>query len=591
MSGEVAEIVVRLRNARRARQDAKSVAGGVREIGTAAKGVSAAARSMGGAVRSAASESRNALSAVASRAKYGAAAVLALGVAGGKMGLSYNASLESAQLRFELFTSSAKEARKVLKGVEDVDLNSAFDLPALADTAAYLGQARGGAQGLDRELRGVANAAAAAGGGNERLQRIGIALGQIYSKGKISAEEVNQLAEAGVDVRRVLGREFGLTGDQLANLGEQGIDAREAIAAITREWTTGKMANAAKRQTQSLGGQWDLLQGNVQKVTGAMTEDLAGSLRDEVIPAANKAAGAIEEIFGRDDLSFEQKLTRSRAAIRRELGPLVDDLARMIDEADLGQHLANGVERAVPAIADAAADAAPKAAEAFIKAWLEMGPWGKLLTVAFLAGKLGAFNAAGRLAADRFGAEFKKRAGTAAGPLGSAGTTAAGTIAGDFGSAAPGAIDRQTKKGKFRRRMSGIGRGIGGIIGAGIAVEVGLALRDAALENPALSQYSGSKGWGELWRDVGDWLPGEDSEQRRARERNPGRVGAGNPAPLDPNALLGPVFPLPKIRDRMPKAITPGAHAPIQVTTQVVLDRKVIAESVDRHVGDRRARR
>ena len=55
----------------------------------------------------------------------------------------------------------------------------------------------------------IGDAAAATGKGEEGLQRIVLALSQIKSKGKLSTEELNQLAEAGISAKRYLAEGLG----------------------------------------------------------------------------------------------------------------------------------------------------------------------------------------------------------------------------------------------------------------------------------------------------------------------------------------------------------------------------------------------
>ncbi|WP_028314672.1 tape measure protein [Desulfatibacillum aliphaticivorans] len=72
----------------------------------------------------------------------------------------------------------------------------------------------------------------AIGGGEEALEGIARALGQIQTKGKASAEEIMQLAERGVPAYQILGEKLGLTGEQLGDLGNQGVTANQAISAL-----------------------------------------------------------------------------------------------------------------------------------------------------------------------------------------------------------------------------------------------------------------------------------------------------------------------------------------------------------------------
>lgn len=79
------------------------------------------------------------------------------------------------------------------------------------------------AYGLDpttKKMTILTDASMALTGTTQGLQQISRALGQMAAKGKISAEEINQLAEAGYNARTVLKKQFDLTGTDFENLSK-----------------------------------------------------------------------------------------------------------------------------------------------------------------------------------------------------------------------------------------------------------------------------------------------------------------------------------------------------------------------------------
>jgi tape measure domain-containing protein len=339
---------------------------------------------MGGAFSSAANVGGRAFGALAGQAKYLTVGLGAAGAAGVLMGLKFNAQVESARLRFGLFTN---DVDGLTKSVQAIDMKSAFNFGDLSDAAALFGN--NGVQDIPKTLQAAANAAAASGKGTEGFKSIAIALSQIAAKGRLSQEEINQLNEAGAPgAQAIIAKHFNLTAKQLQNLGGQGLDAKEAIQALTDEWTSGKMAKAAEAQTRTLGGQWMLLTGNMQKLAGAATAGLASGLEHGVLPAANRAVEQITAIFGDKGLTNEQKLARARTVIRRQLGPVWEDIKHDIDEADIPGKLGDAVAAATPKILDAMGEIAPKAAKAFVDGWLHSGPEAQLITALFFGNKL-----------------------------------------------------------------------------------------------------------------------------------------------------------------------------------------------------------
>lgn len=72
----------------------------------------------------------------------------------------------------------------------------------------------------------------ALGGSEESMQGIARAMGQIYTKGKLQAEELLQLTERGVPAYEILREKLGLTAKDFENLGKSGRTSAQVIAAL-----------------------------------------------------------------------------------------------------------------------------------------------------------------------------------------------------------------------------------------------------------------------------------------------------------------------------------------------------------------------
>ena len=129
------------------------------------------------------------------------------------------------------------------KGGEDLGVALAkvkelAKLPGLGLREALQGatnlQAAGFSADLARRALGAfGNALATVGKGKADLDGVGLALGQIASKGKISAEEINQLAERVPQIRQAMQAAFG-TADTTA-LQKMKIDATAFVEGVTAE--------------------------------------------------------------------------------------------------------------------------------------------------------------------------------------------------------------------------------------------------------------------------------------------------------------------------------------------------------------------
>jgi tape measure domain-containing protein len=93
----------------------------------------------------------------------------------------------------------------------------------------------------------------ALGGGEDVLMGIVRALGQMYTKGKASAEELMQLAERGIPAYEILAEKLNLTGEQVQNIATSGIDVRDAIDALI-EGMTERFGGASESMQSSWKG-------------------------------------------------------------------------------------------------------------------------------------------------------------------------------------------------------------------------------------------------------------------------------------------------------------------------------------------------
>ncbi|MEM9991353.1 MAG: tape measure protein, partial [Bacteroidota bacterium] len=171
------------------------------------------------------------------------------------------------------------------------------------------------AQGARETLASFGNALSLAGGRASDLDGVTLALTQIISKGKISAEEINQLAERVPQVRRAISNVFG-TSDSEA-LQKLGVGVEEFVQKTTTELAKLPQAQSGIRNTLE-----NIAQGTRQALAGLGTEiakafDLQG--------AGEKLVGAIEGITnGFKNLSDPMKATIVRfGAFLALIGPAV----------------------------------------------------------------------------------------------------------------------------------------------------------------------------------------------------------------------------------------------------------------------------
>jgi tape measure domain-containing protein len=404
-------IRIRMQGGRAAAADVKAAEDRIRGLGRAAPGASRGLGKVGDSARTLGSD---ALTAAGRLAKLTTAAgILAgtgLAVKAAKTGAAYNKMQDSQMVAFTTMLRSESKARDLMADIQALSMKSPVLDPGSTGQAvqALLNYGMSAERALPL-VEALGDASAASGKSiTEVMPQAALALGQIEGKGKLQAEELNQITEAVGINRKLLAKELGMTSEEFADAFKpgKGISAEKAIPAIQRALQTGSKG-AAKRLSETTAGQMDQLKEVMSRELGDLTRPW--------YDAAGDTMGSVADILGRGDLSSQQKISMSIDVAEEEFGPLVRDARQAFKDAKVGEALVDGIEEYTPWIIDgtarAVAAAAPKAASMFLHGFTSMGPWGQALTVAFLMKKFHAFGPAGSALGSLMGSRAVKGAG------------------------------------------------------------------------------------------------------------------------------------------------------------------------------------
>jgi tape measure domain-containing protein len=128
------------------------------------------------------------------------------------------------------YAKNAQELQAQLARLQEIAKLPGLGLPEVRAGVLQLEAAGLNAQTAERALMAFGNALALVGKGKSELDGVILALGQIASKGAISAEEINQIAERVPQIRQVLVSAFGTASTEA--IQKMGITADEAIKRI-----------------------------------------------------------------------------------------------------------------------------------------------------------------------------------------------------------------------------------------------------------------------------------------------------------------------------------------------------------------------
>lgn len=154
-------------------------------------------------------------------------------IATGLAAISAAGDMQALEKGFAATYKGAEPLSDALARVQELAKLPGLGLKEALQGATNLQAAGFSADLAARSLGAFGNALATVGRGKADLEGVQLALGQIASKGKISAEEIGQLAERVPQIRQAMQAAFGSSDTEV--LQKAGINATEFVEGVTRE--------------------------------------------------------------------------------------------------------------------------------------------------------------------------------------------------------------------------------------------------------------------------------------------------------------------------------------------------------------------
>jgi tape measure domain-containing protein len=248
--------------------------------------------------------------------------------------IDFNSMLQTAQIGFATLLGSAEKAQKFLDSLADFAAKTPFEFPELLDASKRM-LAYGFAAGeVLPTLRAVGDAAAALGVGNEGIDRITLALGQIRARGKLASQEMLQLTEVGVPAWDILADAMGKTVPELQKMVSKGlIPGYKAVEMLTAGMTQrfggmmASMENTWQGVTSSIKDIWRM-------TVGTLTQNLFGGLNAMLIKVRDFLSqfySMLNAVMGKKSEQATDGLVQStedQAAAMTDVGDAAEEAAK-----------------------------------------------------------------------------------------------------------------------------------------------------------------------------------------------------------------------------------------------------------------------
>jgi len=168
--------------------------------------------------------------------------------------MKLGAQFEQTEIAFRTLLGSAKAAKRMLRDLEDFAVRTPFDIQTILQSTKMMLAMGFAADDVLSTLTAMGDATSALGGGQDVLTRLIRALGQMQAKGAVSAEEMRQLAEAGIPAWQMLADAIGTDLPTAMKKAEsKQISAAQGVSAILHGMTE-RFGGAMEAQSKTVTG-------------------------------------------------------------------------------------------------------------------------------------------------------------------------------------------------------------------------------------------------------------------------------------------------------------------------------------------------
>lgn len=236
-------------------------------------------------------------------------------ISAAKLGINYNAQMESYTVAIKNFVGDSEKAAQIVEQIKESAKSSPFDTSELVRANMLLMSSGVEAEKSQKMILALGDSIAATGGGNDELIRMAQNLQQIQNVGKASAMDIRQFAMAGINIYGILADQLGVSVEEVK---EMDISFDQLYEAFTKASGEGGMYfGAMGTQASTFKGQISKLKAEVSEGLGTAFKGLFEILEKELMP---KLLEYVESI------NFE-KMSNDIVQIYEAVEAIVDFLA------------------------------------------------------------------------------------------------------------------------------------------------------------------------------------------------------------------------------------------------------------------------
>ncbi len=235
------------------------------------------------------------------------------GVKGAVIG--FNASMEQSAIAWTTLLKSGDAAKQMLDDLYKFAAATPFEFPELEQASKRLLAMGFAAKDIIPMMKDIGNAASALGAGAFGMERIVTALGQMRAKGKVSAEEMNQLAEMGVPAWQMLADAMGKPIPVLMKMAEQGKISAQTMIDAFRKFSQQNYGGMMEAQSRTFLGVLSTIRDNLRMTAATAFQPLFAVLSESARRFSDFVSSADFTALGRNVSAVVKKLIQMFAQL------------------------------------------------------------------------------------------------------------------------------------------------------------------------------------------------------------------------------------------------------------------------------------
>lgn len=228
---------------------------------------------------------------------------------GTKAVFDYSKSLDNAKINWEVLMGSAEEGQKMLQRIQQFAKDTPFDFDSTQKFAQQLKIAGLNGDQLFKTMQVIGDAAQ---GNVEKAEGIATAYQQMSAKGKIQAEEMNQLLERGIPAWDMLAKATGKTKAELMDMASKGKLMADEYLPKLIEQMDATFGGGMQKQAQTFNGQLSQLEDNLlmlgSRGVAPLRQALTGLMKD--INDVFDGKMSVTEMLSKWGTQFKEGLTK-----------------------------------------------------------------------------------------------------------------------------------------------------------------------------------------------------------------------------------------------------------------------------------------